>query len=176
MCKYCRTPRSDVPPGSDTRVRDASLSVRSDAIEMLTVEVEVEVVALLLSARPARCGLGTSDVRDTLGPDEDPRARATASKIRICSSLIPDASRDALCHRPLPSRAQCRARAVLDGSTARASFLSSAKMRVYVIRHAQSATTPYVRPPPPSRTETTPPSPRLARPPCPPSPRRPNAR
>ena len=67
------------------------------------------------------------------------RRRATASKIRICSSLIPDASRDALCHRPLPSRAQCRARAVLDGSTARASFLSSAKMRVYVIRHAQSA-------------------------------------
>ena len=52
---------SDVPPGSDTRVRDASLSVRSDAIEMLTVEVEVEVVALLLSARPARCGLGTSE-------------------------------------------------------------------------------------------------------------------
>ena len=57
----CRTPNRTSRRGSDTRVRDASLSVRSDAIEMLTVEVEVEVVALLLSARPARCGLGTSE-------------------------------------------------------------------------------------------------------------------
>lgn len=135
-----RTPNRTSRRGSDTRVRDASLSVRSDAIEMLAVEVEVVVVALLLGARPARCGLGTSECARQRWTTTTTRARGRADQqareINFTHHQMPAGTPSVTVLR---SRAQCRARVVLDGPTARASFSSSAKMRVYVIRHAQSA-------------------------------------
>lgn len=78
-----RTPNRTSRRGSDTRVRDASLSVRSDAIEMFAVEVDVEVVALLLGARPARCGLGTSEcARHGWSTTTTRRARARDSRAK----------------------------------------------------------------------------------------------
>jgi hypothetical protein len=159
-----RTPSRTSRRGSGTHVRDASLSVRSDAIEMLAVEVEVEVVELLLGARPARCGLGTSECARH-------RWTTTTTRAREGASDLDDEKRAKFFSQqgrpPSPSSDRARSVARAPSSTDRPPARPSrARRRCASTSSAtrRARTMPCVRPPsPPSRTETSPPSPRLAR-------------